>query len=338
MSIVDQSVAWRPLAPSPFDQSDPFVLRVPDEASSEYRYYVYTTGEGGRTDRAFSVFGSHDLTRWARLENALESDLSRAHWAPSVTHVPSLERPWVMLYSNAIGDGRETMHIGHAIRRADAVRPEGPFVPSGEVLTRDLDFAIDPDVFRAPDGRLKIAFAADFVHDPPLGTGIVIADVSEDLKRLTSHAIPIARASAEWQLYDPARSMPWKRIPGVDWAHDRVRWYCLEGPCGGIRAPDGRSIILYSGGCYFGFYAVGALIEGTDGRWRDVASDGRSFVLVASSDDQIRGPGHTSVTAAPNGEIVLFFHARFGGERSPRQMTFAPLRFDADGLPHAARS
>ena len=42
----------------------------------------------------------------------------------------------------------EAAHIGHAIRRADAVAPEGPFQDSGEVLTPDLDFAIDPDVYR----------------------------------------------------------------------------------------------------------------------------------------------------------------------------------------------
>src|SRR5256885_467863 len=129
----------RALSPSPFDQGDPYVVRVPRGVASGARYYVYTTGEGGRSDRAFSVF------------------------------------------------------------------------------------------------------ASDFVDDPPLGTGLMIAGVSEDLRRLVSKPSAVARASADWQLYDPTRAMPWKSIPGVDWSKDRVRWYCMEGPCGGITSPRGRS-------------------------------------------------------------------------------------------------
>lgn len=56
--------------------------------------------------------------------------------------MPELKRPFVMLYSRAIGIETQA-HIGHTIRRADSDRPEGPFVDSGHVLTPDIDFAID---------------------------------------------------------------------------------------------------------------------------------------------------------------------------------------------------
>ncbi len=162
---------------------------------------------------AFPVYGSDDLVGWHRLGRALRTEHWGSHWAPCVRWVPGLARPYVMLYSRAIGVGEEG-HIGHAIRRADATKPEGPFVDSGHALTPDLDFAIDPDVYRLPDGSLKVAFAMDFVADEPYGTGIVEADIDEALTELRSAPRVLARPRFDWQVYEPARVMPWKSIPG----------------------------------------------------------------------------------------------------------------------------
>jgi GH43 family beta-xylosidase len=348
-----RAAAWRPLHPEPIDQGDPYVLRIPDGIDAAYRYYAYCSGEGGHETDAFPVYGSNDLVRWRRFpRNALRADLTRAFWAPCVRYVPHLERPYVMLYSHSVGLDTEA-HIGHCIYRADSGRPEGPFVFSGENLTPQLDFAIDPDLFRTPDGRLVMAFATDFITGPPLGTGLAVAEIDEDLTALKAGFQVLARASADWQVYDPARVMVWKQIPGVDWAKDRVRWYTMEGPAGGIVSPGGKAVVLYSGGCYFEFYAVGALVEVpgpvTSGAARadashsqqplpafvDLAADGRTFVLQPHPEAGIFGPGHCSVVEGPDGETVVVFHARFGSPDAPRQLALAVLEW-RDDVPFCA--
>ena len=165
-----------------------------------------------------------------------------------------------MLYSRARGAGEVDGHRDHRIRRADSERPEGPFVDSGEVLTPDLDFAIDADVRAGPDGGSLLTFAADYVADEPYGTGLVRGGASAPTCA-GSHA---GRGrwpgpAADWQLYDPARSLPWKAIPGVSWTDGRtVRWYTMEGPVALI-SPGGRPTMLYSGGNFAGFYGIGVL-------------------------------------------------------------------------------
>src|SRR5688500_6683427 len=146
---VSRPVSYRPLHPEPADQGDPYLLAVPEGVPAAHRYYVYVTrdetsdGRGGRpSPGAFPVYASDDLATWTAMGPSLREDATRrAHWAPCVWHVPGLDRPYVMLYSRSVGIGEEA-HVGHAIRRADAERPEGPFVDSGHVLTPDTDFAI----------------------------------------------------------------------------------------------------------------------------------------------------------------------------------------------------
>jgi len=263
----------------------------------------------------------------------LEADPERAYWSPCVVYLPDLPRPFVMLYSRAVGRG-EQGHVGHVIRRADAERAEGPFRDSGHDLTADLDFAIDPDVYRLPDGSLKLAFAMDFVDDEPYGTGIVEADVSPDLTRLTSEPRVLARPSHPWHVYDAARTMPWKAIAGVDWSKRTVRWHTVEAPVGGLVSPRGAPVYLYSGGCFWGFYAVGALV-GEAGRLRDVTDGERRFVIRPDPARDFYAPGHCSILRGPNGQDYLLLHARFGAPDATRQMCLAPLRWTVDGLPTA---
>jgi hypothetical protein len=325
-------MAWQPLCREPHDQGDPFALRIPDGVEAKFRYYVYCTGEGGKEDgRTFSVYGSNDLEHWERMENnALIADTAKAHWAPSVLYIPGLERPYVMLYSRGKGQGEEA-HIGHRILRADSATPEGPFVPSGEDLSETFDFAIDPDVFRMPDGRMMMSFAADFVDQEPYGTGLWMAPISEDLRTLLGPPEPMVRPSADWHVYDAARTMPWKQIDGVDWDRgDKVKWHCMEGPSGGLTSPEGKPVVLYSGGCFFGFYAVGALVGGDNGKFEDASAAGNAFVVQAHPELGIHSTGHCSTTTAPDGTPLLFFHERLGGEDSPRQFTFAPLRWKGE--------
>jgi hypothetical protein len=279
-----------------------------------------------------------------------------------VQFVPGLARPFVMLYSRGQGLG-EQAHIGHAIRRADSVTPDGPFVDSGHLLTPDLDFAIDPDVYRLRDGVLRLAFATDFVDEPPLGTGIVEASVRDDLTELLTQPQVILRAHDEWQLYDPARKMPWKTIPGVDWQTDTVRWYTVEAPVGGLVSPRGEDVYLYSGGCYFAYYAVGAVVKpqapaGGEGPADVTGKPGDSprdhpagiQVLRPQPEQGFYAPGHCSLVTGPGASAdaspdtspgasageqrYLLFHARYGSQSAPRQMSLAPLLWNEAGLPY----
>jgi hypothetical protein len=320
----------QPLYVDDVDQGDPFALAVPAAAGARFRYYVYVTGPEPTSGQAFPVYGSDDLVNWERLGFALETDVVSSHWAPCVRYVAGRPRPFVMLYSRAVGVG-ELGHVGHAIRRADAVQPEGPFVDSGEVLTPDLDFAIDADVYRLPNGSLKMAFAMDFV-DEPYGTGIVEVEIDEELRSLLGDPRILARPSYDWHVYDPARVMPWKEIPGVDWSRQTVRWHTVEAPVGGLVSPEGNPVYLYSGGCFFGFYAVGAVID--DGRSLNDVSDGNgNFVVCPQPARGIFGPGHCSWLRTHEGADYLMLHARFGSASAPRQMCLVPLSWTADGFP-----
>jgi hypothetical protein len=334
-------VSYRPIFPEAADQGDPFLLAVPEGVPAAHRFYVYVTrdetsdGRGGVASAgAFPVFASDDLVTWHPLGPSLRGDATRhAFWAPCVRYVPGLARPFVMLYSHGAGIG-EQAHIGHVIRRADSERPEGPFIDTGHVLTPDTDFAIDADVYPAPDGSLRMAYATDFVDGEPFGTGIVEVAVSDDLTRTLSPPALLARPSEDWHLFHGARRMPWKDIPGVDWRTDTVRWSTVEGPVGGLTDPRGRRVYLYSGGCYFGFYAVGALVEDDEGRLVNVTRGGRGFVLRSMPEHGFHAPGHCSWFRAPDGREYLVTHARFGSETAPRNACLVELRWDDEGLPY----
>jgi hypothetical protein len=328
-----RDAAFRPLFPDGRDQGDPYLLEPPAGAAPR-RYYVYVTGEDATSGAAFPVYASDDLLTWTPLGPALEGRPGVAHWAPCVRHVPGLRRPYVMLFSRAVGTG-DAAHIGHVIYRADAASPEGPFRESGHALTAGLDFAIDPDVYRLPDGRLMLAYATDFVADAPLGTGIVEAAVREDLTALESRPSVLARAAHDWQVYDPARRMPWKAIPGVDWDRDTVRWNTVEAPSGGLRSPSGRPIYLYSGGCFFDFYAVGAVERDASGAILNLTAADDGFVLRPRPQDGVYAPGHCCWFSGPDGGTYLLFHARYGAADAPRQFGLAPLRWDERGRPVA---
>ncbi len=323
-----------PLYPADTDQGDPFVFVAPVNSDCRFQFYVYTTGEEPTEGSAFPVYASNDLATWQRLANALRVEQPSAHWAPCVRYVPGLEFPCVMLYSRALGLGEEA-HIGHKIRRAHAKQPEGPFVDTGHVLTEDLDFAIDPEVYRLANGRLKIAFAMDFVDVEPYGTGIVEADINEELTVILSSPKVLTRPKYDWQIYDPERVMPWKAIPGVDWTTQTVRWSTIEAPVGGLTSPAGRAVYLYSAGCFFDFYAVGALIEDDNGDLVDVSNSAADFVIQPDPENGFYGPGHCSWLHAGKGEDFLMLHARFGSPDSTRQMCLSRLQWTEADRPIA---
>ncbi len=237
-----------------------------------------------------------------------------------------------MLYSRARGAGEVDGHRDHKIHRADSERPEGPFVDSGEVLTPDLDFAIDADVHPGPDGGSLLTFAADYVAEEPYGTGLVQAGISADLRRLSTPPRPVARPRADWQLYDPARSLPWKAIPGVSWTAGRtVRWYTMEGPVA-LTSPGGRPTMLYSGGNFAGFYGIGVLRQDPAGRWHDLSPTPDDCLLAPMPERGVHGPGHCSVLAT-GGRQLMCFHFRVSPD-GPRRFGIVPLEWDRSDRPY----
>jgi GH43 family beta-xylosidase len=321
------------LCPEPaVDQGDPFLVEVPASVRTDvpFRFYVYVTAVG------FPVYGSNDLLDprgWRRVgESYPGAGVDRWCWAPCVRYVPELERPWVMLYSKAAGAGEPEGHQGHTITRADSTAPEGPFVDSGEVLTPDLDFAIDPEVVTRPDGSTWLLFAADFVTDEPYGTGILEARISSDLRALESEPSMIARPSAPWQIYDAHRSMPWKNIPGVRWDRsETVAWSTIEGPAA-LTSPEGRQVILYSGGNFSGFYGIGIIAEGPNGLWTDLSPTPDQALLGPRPAAQLFGPGHCSVAVSDDATYMCYHFRRESS--SPRQFAITELTWDpATDLP-----
>jgi hypothetical protein len=322
---------YQPLSPQPFDQGDPFVLEVPEEAGTTYRFYLYTSGEPETGDGAIPVYGSDDLSTATLLGTSLVEDTPRSHWAPCVFYIPSLEFPYVMLYSRSVD--RDRIDIGHQIVRAHSKRPEGPFLESGNILTPYDDFAIDADVCALRDGRVVLGIAVDFVGDAPLGTGIVEEEVSPDLTHLLGNRRVLARACSDEQVFEAARCMPWKAIPGVDWFRgDTVRWHTIEAPVY-LHSPSGKRVVLYSSGCYYkGNYAVGALVEDDNGNLLDVTATTGHSVIRSQPESGLYSLGHPSYIQIA-GHDFLVIHMRQGSVDAERQMTIVPLLWTEEGLP-----
>lgn len=324
---------YMPLVPSERDQGDPYILEVPESAGTEFRFYVYISDEGPLNESAVPCFGTNDLETFSAFSGVLQDSEPRAHWAPCVRYISTLPRPYVMLYSRSVALG-ERCHIGHQIRRADSERPEGPFVDTNVVLTDDTDFAIDADVTVSPDGDTRLAYATDFVDDEPYGTGIVQVAIDRDLTHLDGAPQLLARARKDYQVFEPARSLPWKNIPRVDWNRgETVTWYTVEAPAY-LPSPAGRQVILYSTGCFYkDNYAVGALVENEAGELIDVTTERDHFVMRSQPDSRLYSLGHPSIFQLA-GQDFLMIHVREGSVDAPRQMTVVPLLWTDEGLPY----
>src|SRR3954454_7954454 len=90
---------YRPMAPAPRDQGDPFLVEAPPEAGTAFRFYIYTTDAEPTGGNVLPVYGTNDLRRVDQLGEVLDGETTRSHWAPMVRYVPGLDRPWVMISS-----------------------------------------------------------------------------------------------------------------------------------------------------------------------------------------------------------------------------------------------
>ena len=301
-------------------QADPFAFRDPVSGA----YYIYCTGENLRTGHAVPVYRSEDLTSLTWCGYALWSIPWRNHWAPAVYHIPDLEHPYVMIYSNGTGWGPNRGHVAHSLYRAHSKSPLGPFLPTNHRLTNDLnDFSIDFDAFPLPDGGWRGAFAMDFVHDEPIGTGVVTTTVNHDLSAFTAPIQVLARATREEHLYEAKRKLPWKTIPGIDWNAGGVveRWHTLEGPCS-----LSEDYIACSGGSFLkGRRYFVDLIGRKADRWVNVTDLTGQYFLEPKPELGLFNIGHNSWVVGPDGAPYVVYHGRFGRPNAERKVALTPL-------------
>lgn len=283
--------------------ADPFVLRTADG------YVAYGTDPGTTLEREFEVLTSTDLVRWSSHGGALErpTDARGADWwAPEVAHA---DGRWWMYYS--VGDGAE----GHHIRVAAADDPLGPFVDLGVNLTPDESFAIDAHPFQDDDGRWYLFFARDVLEGQRPGTHLAVVPL-RDMTTVDGPASVAVQPTADWQIFERQRAI-----------HGGVfDWHTLEGPS--VVHRDGRYWMTYSGGAWTGAgYAVSwAVADSPTGPWTAAPAD--AVPLLRTTDDLV-GPGHNSLTVAPDGGDVIVFHA-WNAARTRRELHVSRIDFSGE--------
>jgi GH43 family beta-xylosidase len=308
---VHQAITYQnPVWPHYF--ADPFVLR------SGGKYYAYGTGPEPleKDGRAFPTLQSNDLAHWEYVGGAVDPiQGATAYWAPEVVE---RDEKFYLYYSAAFGNSDES----HVLRVAMADKPIGPFNDSGRLLLPDQGFSIDPHPFRDPKtGRWYLYFATDYTGDEPYGTGLAVVPLKDDLVTVTAQPAIVIRASQDWQIYERERN-----YKGRTWS----KWNTVEGPF--VVFHEGRYWCFYSGGRWSSeSYGVDvAVADHPLGPWRNDSAIHGPVVLKGIPDETI-GPGHNSVTIAPDGRTqVLVYHA-WNRERTMRRMYIDPLIWTPGG-------
>ena len=288
--------------------ADPFVIRAEDG-----RFVMYGTSPDLLGNRAFQMLVSTDLDHWDDAGGALVVDPEPPHgtqyWAPEVAFADG--RYW-MYYSCGVGDA------GHQLRVATATDATGPFEDTGDVLTPDLPFAIDPSPFRDATGGWWLFFATDLVAGDRPGTVLAVQRL-RDMTHLEGERSIVLRATADWQRYEAGREM----YGGV---HD---WHTLEGPAV-LDDGAGGCILLYSGGNWQtpGYGVAVATAPGPPGPWNEAPE---AEPLVTSASTGLVGPGHCSVLTV-DGVHHLFLHAWDPGAQRRRPHRLRLCVDDSGGL------
>jgi GH43 family beta-xylosidase len=287
--------------------ADPFVLRAEDGG-----YVAVGTEEAAPAHgRLFPLLESDDLVVWRARGRALEhldDGLGDAYWAPEIA---SAHGAWWLYYS--VGHDIS----GHHLRVATSDDRFGPYVDTGSVLTPDERFAIDPHPFRDDDGRRYLFFARDVLDGSRPGTHLAVAPLDERMQRFAGPAVPVLEPWADWQIYERDRPMY-----GSQWT-----WHTLEGPS--VVRRHGRYWMTFSAGAWTGpGYAVTwAVADHPLGPWQRAPD---SAPPLLASDDVFIGPGHNSLTVAPDGADVIVFHS-WDTTRRLRRMHVRRIEFTPDG-------
>ncbi len=291
--------------------ADPFVLRLADGT-----YCAYGTGgpDEADGDARFLVLRSPDLVQWTPAGHALVVPgflRGCAFWAPEVAQ---RDGTYHLYYSAGGPEGEE-----HRLRVARAAAPTGPFEDAGVELIAGEPFTIDASPFRDPrTGRWYLFFVKDF-FDARVGSGVAVAELTDDMSRIVGPVHTVCRATADWQIYSRDR----------DWyGHRWSAWHTVEGPF--VLHRRDRYWLFYSGGLWKGAdYGVGcAVADEVLGPYVEPSSDGPT---VLRSTPAVRGPGHNCVVTAPDGVSDMIVYHAWDAALTARRMFLAPLAWTAAG-------
>lgn len=282
---------------------DPFILRTEDG-----QYYCYATS----APDGFRAWSSADLVHWTdigyvyqRKENSwAESDF----WAPEVVRH---NRKYFMHYS-ARWSKNKSLRIG--VATADS--PSGPFI---DVFNRPMfDFgyaAIDGHVLFEEDERKYFFYSRDCsenIVDGRHESHLYVAELNDDLVSFRGEPLLIARPEQEWEL----RSGP--------------EWFWNEGPF--VLKHKDKYYLMYSANFYASRdYSVGyALAEKPMGPFIKATDN----PILFSTNPEISGPGHNSVTTSPDGsELFIIYHVHTDPQTpsGDRQVCIDRMGFREDG-------
>jgi GH43 family beta-xylosidase len=300
--------------------ADPFVWRSGEE------YYAIGTGpadaEGSQHEAArpsiFPLLRSKDLIHWMPAGHALvppDAALGQNFWAPEIA---SAHGRWYLYYSVGHGDKR------HQLRVAVSERPLGPYLDCAQLTDPDeVPFAIDPHPFRDDDGKWYLYHARDFLDFGPdavgsmrAGTALVVSEL-ETMTRLSKHVHTVLRSYCDWQLYAAQRPMYGKIFD----------WHTLEGPC--VIKEAGRYYCLYSGGSWhtdtYGVdYTASDHVLGPYG----IETSVEAPRILKTIPGKVIGPGHCSMTIAPDGVSRMIVYHAWDPDMRARRMFMDELYFE----------
>jgi arabinan endo-1,5-alpha-L-arabinosidase len=263
----------------------------------------------------FPMLRSRDFIHWEYATHALmpvEGLQDTPHWAPEIAE---RDGKFYMYYS---AEGPLTGNT-HRLRVAVADAPLGPYRDIGKNIFPDDGFTIDAHPFRDPrDGQWYLFYARDW-HQEPIGTGIAVVPLADDMGTPLAPFQTVMRGFADWQVFQFNRPMGIGVVP---------KWYTIEGPF--VVVQDGLYYCFYSGGAWHTpGYGVGvAVAEHPLGPWRDLDSHEGAAVLRTS--ETVVGPGHNSVVKGPDGRWWIAYHA-WNREGTKRQVCLDPIEWTKDG-------
>ena len=294
--------------------ADPFVLR------HDGFYYAYGTGgdSSQMKGRQFVLLRSPDLVNWEFLGGALEPIKgyeNAAHWAPEVAYAN--EKFWLYYSVEAPNTDDST----HRLRVAMSESPTGPFRDCGKELLPDEGFTIDASPFCDPnDGQWYLYFCRDN-FDGRAGTGTAVVRLDSDMITVLDEPRPVVVAHADWHISARDRH---------HYERDWKQWHTVEGAQ--VVLKDGLYYCFYSGGAWQNeTYGVSyATAEHPLGPWRDEWSADGPQVLQGAP-PQIIGPGHNSVTIAPDGETLICVYHAWDEDFTARRLCIDPIEWTDSG-------
>ncbi|MBN2162035.1 MAG: glycoside hydrolase family 43 protein [Pontiellaceae bacterium] len=284
--------------------ADPAVLQYDGE------WYAYGTGKNEATGYHFPVLHSTDFVHWVPegyIMPPLDNPAMTEYWAPEVVEKDGT------FYLYYAGDLK--------MRVAKSNSPLGPFEDCGELLFPQWEFSIDAHPFKDPDsGEWYLFFARDFLDVDRVGTGISVVKLGDDMISVTGPIETVATAIDDWQIYERNRSM----YGGV------YDWHTVEGPW--VVKKDGLYYCFWSGSNWQSpDYGVGFSVAETPmGPWRDGGNKAGASVLNGK-DNNLIGPGHCSVTLAPDGKTHFMVYHSWNPEHTRRVMCMDPIEWTGKG-------